>query len=88
MRPASQRSNSTLKEELKILDQPRVLHGRRAPILAQLAAMALLLKGVFSFILRVTHHFRKLYRTTEPAVRERLRAPFIASSIEHIIPSA
>jgi len=39
MRPASERSNSTMKEDLKILDKPRVLNAQRANILAQMAAI-------------------------------------------------
>ena len=42
-RSASERSNSTIKEDLKILEKPRVLNGPRANILAQIAAIALLL---------------------------------------------
>ncbi len=34
MRSASERSNSTIKEDLKILEKPKVLHGARANILA------------------------------------------------------
>lgn len=55
MRSASERSNSTIKEDLKIIDKPRVLRGSRANILAQVAAIALLLKRAFSFY-RQGHH--------------------------------
>jgi hypothetical protein len=55
MRPASERSNSTMKEDLKILHKPRVMNAPRANILAQLAAIVLLLftpleiSGSFTF---------------------------------------
>jgi len=85
MRPASERSNSTMKEDLKILDKPRVLGGPRANILAQMAAIALLLKRTFSFIIRITNQFRKLYQTNDPAIKEKLKPPFIPKSIRNII---
>jgi len=85
MRPASERSNSTMKEDLKILDKPRVLNGPRADILAQMAAIVLLLKRAFSFIVRITTQIRKLRHTNDPSVKEKLKPPFIAKSIRNII---
>jgi len=85
MRPASERSNSTMKEDLKILDKPRVLKGSRANILAQMTAIVLLLKRAFSFIVRVTNQIRKLLHTNDPSIKERLKPPFIAKSIRNII---
>lgn len=84
MRPASERSNSTMKEDLKILDKPRVLNGPRANILAQMAAIVLLLKRAFSFVVRVTCQIRKLYKTSDPAIKEKLKAPFMPKSIRNI----
>jgi len=85
MRPASERSNSTMKEDLKILDKPRVLNGPRADILAQIAAIVSLLKWAFSLIARITTQIRKLYKTNDPALKEKLKPPFIAQSIRNII---
>ena len=85
MRPASERSNSTMKEDIKILDKPRVLKGSRANILAQMAAIVLLLKRAFSFIVRVTNQIRKLLHTNDPSIKERLKPPFIPKSIRNII---
>jgi hypothetical protein len=85
MRPASERSNSTMKEDLKILDKPRVLNAPRANILAQTAAIVLLLKRAFCFIVRVTSQIRKLQRTNDPAIKEKLKAPFIPKSIQNIV---
>lgn len=85
MRPASERSNSTMKEDLKILDKPRVLNGPRADILAQIAAIVLLLKRAFSFIVRITTQIRKLRHTNDLSVKEKLKPPFIAKSIRNII---
>lgn len=84
MRPASERSNSTMKEDLKILDRPRVLCSRRANILAQLAAIVLLLKRAFCFIARVTNQIRKLNQTNDPSVIEKLKYS-IPKSIQNLI---
>ena len=85
MRPASERSNSTMKEDIKILDKPRVLNGSRANILAQMAAIALLLKRAFSFVVKVTNQIRKLLHTNVQAAKEKLKPPFIPKSIQNII---
>jgi hypothetical protein len=85
MRPASERSNSTMKEDIKILDKPRVLKGSRANILAQMAAIVLLLKRAFSFIVRATNQIRKLLHTNDPSIKEKLKPPFIPKSIRNII---
>jgi len=94
MRSASERSNSTMKpveslqverEDIKILDRPRVLNGSRANILAQMAAIVLLLKRALSFIVRVTNQIRKLLHTNDPSIKEKLKPPFIPKSIRNII---
>ena len=85
MRPASERSNSTMKEDLKILDKPRVLNGKRSAILAQMAAIVLLLKRAFSFIVKITNQIRNLHQTNEPAIKEKLKPPLIPKSIQNII---
>ena len=67
-----------MKEDLKILDKPRVLNGPRANILSQMAAIVLLLKRAFSFILRTTNLFRKLHKTNDPDIKEKLKPLFEA----------
>ena len=84
-RSASERSNSTIKEDLKILDKPRVLNASRSNILAQMAAIVLLLKRTFSFIVRTTNLLRKLHRTNDPAIKEKLNPPSIPKSIMNLI---
>jgi len=84
-RSASERSNSTMKEDLKILEKPRVLNGPRANILAQIAAIALLLKRAFNFIARITNLFRKLHQNNDPDIKEKLKPPSIPKSIQKII---
>lgn len=54
LRPASERTNSTTKEDLDILRKPRVRGLQRAAILAQLTFMTVLLKRVAQFIIKVT----------------------------------
>jgi hypothetical protein len=85
MRSASERANSTIKEDIKILEKPRVIQGFRANILAQMAAIVLLLKRAFSFILRVTGRFRKFRETDDPDIKEKLKPPSIPKSIHNII---
>jgi hypothetical protein len=60
IRSASERSNSTIKEDKKIINKPRVLNISRANILAQMAAIVLLLFRAFSFVVRTTCRIRKL----------------------------
>jgi len=85
MQSASERANSTIKEDLKILEKPKVITGSRANILAQMAAIALLLKRAFSFIVRITGRFRKFRETHNSDIKENLEPPFIPKSIQNII---
>ena len=73
IRSASERANSTMKEDLKILEKPRVMNRSRANVLAQMAAIALLLKRAFSFIIKTTNLFRKLHNTNDPKIKEKLK---------------
>ena len=56
---------------MKILDKPRVLNAPRTNILAQIAAIVLLIKLAFSFIVRITNKIRKLYKTDDPGLKEK-----------------
>ena len=58
-RSASERSNSSIKEDIKIIDKPRVLNATRAGLLAHMAAIVLLLYRGFSFIVKTTCRLRK-----------------------------
>jgi len=82
-RSASERSNSALKEDLKILNKPRVLNRQRSNILAQIASVVLLLKRAFSFIVKVTMLMRKL--SNDPIAKKKLSLPSILTSILNII---
>jgi len=59
LRPASERLNSTAKDDLEILDKPKIRGRQRAAILAQLTLMTILLKKVSKFIIKVTLAVRK-----------------------------
>ena len=85
IRSASERANSTMKEDLKILEKPRVLNNSRANILAQMAGIVLLLSRAFKFIVRLTILFRKLQRTNDPDIKKKLNPPSIPKSIQCLI---
>lgn len=59
LRAASERLNSTAKDDLEILNKPRVRGLKRAAILAQLTLITILLKRVAQFIIKVTLTVRK-----------------------------
>ncbi len=85
IRSASERANSTLKEDLKILEKPRILNAQRAAILAQMAAIVLLLHRAFKFVVKTTILFTKLHQTNDPAIKEKLKPPRIPKSILNLI---
>jgi hypothetical protein len=85
LRSASERANSTLKDDLGILEKPRVMNGFRSNILSQIATIVLLLTRAFGFIARITFLFRKLRDTDDPKVRRKVSPPVITKSILNII---
>jgi hypothetical protein len=85
LRSSSERSNSTVKEDIPILRRPRVIGKSRADILAQITAIVLLLKRAFSFVVRITNQIRKLLHSDDPSVKEKFRSPSIPKFIQKII---
>jgi hypothetical protein len=85
IRSASERANSSMKEDLKILEKPRILNAQRAAILAQIAAIVLLLRRAFKFVVKTTILFAKLHQTEDPAIKEKLKPPSIPKSIRNLI---
>jgi hypothetical protein len=85
LRSASERLNSSLKEDLKILDRPRVLNIERANILAQMAAIVLLLKRAFSFVVRITILMWRFYQDNDQTVIDKLIPRNIPNFIRNII---
>jgi len=70
---------------LKILEKPRILNVPRSNIFAQMAAIVLLLSRAFKFIVRLTILFRKLHRSNDPDIKEKLKPPSIPKSILALI---
>jgi hypothetical protein len=62
-RSASERANSTLKENINIIAKPRVLNRHRADILSQMAAIVLLLFRGLSVIVKTTCQIRNLLQS-------------------------
>ena len=85
LRSASERANSTLKEDIPILDKPRVLSIKRAGIVVQLAAIVLLLHRGFSFIAKITSLLRRFRQTLDPKLKQLLNPPPIPKSIQNLI---
>ena len=85
IRSASERANSTMKEDLKILEKPRILNAQRAAIIAQMAAIVLLLNRAFNFVVKTTILFTKLHQTNDQAIKEKLKPPRIPKSILNLI---
>ena len=84
-RIGSERINSALKEDIAALDEPRVMNGTRAAILAHMATIALLLKRAFSFIVRITNQFRKQNRENDPRRKDNLNPPYLPISIQKLV---
>ncbi|MEA1967264.1 MAG: hypothetical protein U9N77_03490, partial [Thermodesulfobacteriota bacterium] len=58
-RSASERANSTIKEDVKVIDKPIVYNKSRADIIVQIAAIALLMHRSMAFIVKSTIFFLK-----------------------------
>jgi hypothetical protein len=71
--PEAERTNSSLKEDLKILEKPRTLNAQRAAILAQMAAIVLLLHRAFKFVVKTTILFAKLHQSDDPPIKKKLK---------------
>ena len=71
-RSASERINSAAKEDTPILRKPRVRNGKRAATLAQMAAIVILLKRAFSFVVKTTTLFRKYLQESNSATKTKL----------------
>jgi hypothetical protein len=74
-----------MKQDLKILEKPRILNAQRAAILAQMAAIVLLLHLAFKFVVKITILFTRLHQTNDPVIKERLKPPRVPKSILNLI---
>ena len=59
LRPASERINSTAKDDFCILLKPKIRGLKSAGVLAQMAVIVVLLKRIIRFIVKVTLAFRE-----------------------------
>jgi len=84
LRSASERTNSAAKEDLCILNKPKVRGLKNAGVLAQLAVMALLLKRIICFIIKVTLAMRKI-SSNNPSSRSYLPGPEVPRFILNLI---
>jgi len=85
-RSASERVNSVIKEDLKIIEKPIVYNKVRADILAQIAAIALLLYRAFKFIVKISMLYAKYLKSNkEPAIEKQLQPHYLPQCILSLI---
>ncbi|MCK5543394.1 MAG: hypothetical protein KAI40_11945 [Desulfobacterales bacterium] len=84
-RSASERVNSVIKEDLRIIDKPIVYNKQRADILAQIAAITLLLYRAFAFIVKISMLFTKHRSSKDPAIAIKLQPHYVPKSILSLI---
>lgn len=84
LRPASERINSSAKEDFETLRKPKVRGLKRAGILAQLTVMVILLKRIAQFIIKVILAVRK-ERTKKPNGFIFIRGPKVPKFIMNLI---
>ena len=84
LRSASERTNSSAKEDLCILNKPKVRGLKNAGVLAQLAVMALLLKRIICFIVKVTLAMRKI-SSNNPSSKAYLPGPEVPRFILNLV---
>jgi hypothetical protein len=86
LRPASERTNFTAKDDSCTLAKPKVRCLRRAGVLGQMAAIVVLLKRITRFIVKVTLAFRKELRNNKwPPHRVSMTGPKIPKFILSLI---
>ena len=66
LRSASERTNSSTKDDFCILSNPKIRGLKNAGVLAQMAVMVLLLKRISRFIVKVTLAMRKMFSCKLP----------------------
>ena len=71
-RSGSERINSSTKEVIPILRNPRVCNGERAATLAQMTGIVTLLKRTLSFVVKTTTRFRKYLQETNSATKTKM----------------
>ena len=83
---ASERTNSTAKEDHCVLARPRVRGLASAAVLSQLAVVVLLLKRISCFIIKVTLSLTKIFRQNEsPPTKPFLPGPRVPNFMRNLI---
>ncbi len=85
LRSASERTNSSTKEDLCILNKPKIRRLKNAGVLAQMAVMVLLLKRISRFIVKVTIAMRKMYSSNSPPLKPFFPGPEVPKFIANLI---
>ena len=85
LRSASERTNSSAKEDLCILNKPKIRGLKNAGVLAQMAVMVLLLKRICRFIVKVTLAMRKMFSSNSPPLKPYLPGPEVPKFIVNLI---
>lgn len=86
LRPASERLNSTAKEDFCILSKPKIRGLKNAGVIAQIAVIVVLLKRIARFILKVTVAFRKkIQNNKSPPHRIYIPGPKVPTFILNLI---
>ena len=84
LRSASERTNSAAKEDLCILNKPKIRGIKHAGVLAQMAVITLLLKRIICFIVKVTLAMRKMLSNNN-GLKPCLPGPEVPKCILNII---
>jgi hypothetical protein len=77
LRSASERTNSTLKEDNAILREPPVMSLRRAVVISQMGVITTLIDRVALFVLDITIKQRKFNATADKHWFDQLSPPEI-----------
>jgi hypothetical protein len=85
LRSASERTNSSAKEDLCILNKPKIRGLKNAGVLAQMAVMVLLLKRISRFIVKVTLTMRKMFSSNSQPLKPFLPGPDVPKFIANLI---
>jgi len=85
LRSASERTNSSAKEDLCILSKPKIRGLKNAGVLAQMAVMVLLLKRIIRFIVKVTLAIRNMFNSKSLPLKLYLPGPVVPKFIANLI---
>ena len=85
LRSASERTNSSAKDDFCILTKPKIRGISRAGVLSQMAAIVVLLKRVTAFIIKVTLAFRGILTDASSSFDPQIPGPKVPPFIRNII---